>query len=197
MHDALTPGCGSLWWHAAWRVCTFLFSCVSLAPKGVFCCLVRNIQVVSCTSFSDHRLRARRIVPAFFYKGLEIVQYSAVDRLLQGVCIAALLAATAATCTVVAQYNALFSAAVFVNWARGTLTLGKLGGLLFLLSCGRVWLYWVLFAANLVDQLLAKHIPALRRFAWFNFALWVAYIVLTPAGYYPLPIPPFRPGSTI
>lgn len=95
------------------------------------------------------------------------------------------------------QYDGLFAAALLVNFARGTLTAGKLATLALLLACGRVWLYWLFFAGRCVDVVLAKHLPGLRRFCWFNFAVWATYLAVTPAGYYPLPFWPFAPSSMI
>jgi len=129
------------------------------------------------------------------YKGLEVLTYSTADRLAQAAAIGVLLAAAGAAHGALAAVHASLAAALAVNYARGSLTAPKTLGLLALAAVGRLWIYWLCFAGRLVDRVLAARAPGLRSFFWANLVLWGVYLAVTPASYYPLPLPPFHPGS--
>lgn len=85
---------------------------VSVNRYGVMSCCVALYRVCTmpmclsaCLKLITCRL-PRSVVPSFFYKGLEIVQYSITDRLAQAAVMVALAAATAAAFGAVAQVSA-------------------------------------------------------------------------------------------
>lgn len=136
-----------------------------------------------------------KLVPFFFYRGLEQVRYSVGDRAFQLIFAAAYTAVHAAAFAFIWASDPSLSLAVALNWALGRLSAGKWALLLTLGVTGRVWLYWVFQAGKLVDKGLAKLAPPIRRFFWANFALWMIYLALSPAHWYPIPFWPFAPGS--
>ncbi len=121
--------------------------------------------------------------------------YSWSDRAFKAAFAAVYLGAHVAAISWLYTYQPSLAAAVALNWALGRLSVAKCALLLLLASSGRVWLYWVFFAGQLVDKVLERLAPPLRRFFWANFVAWGLYVLLTPTHYYPLPLWPFAPGS--
>ena len=107
-----------------------------------------------------------KLVPFFFYKGLEQVRYSVSDRAFQLLFAALYSAAHAALFALLWASDPLLSAAAALNWARGSLSPAKWALLLALAFTGRVWIYWLVQAGRLVDMTLARVAPPVRRFFW-------------------------------
>jgi hypothetical protein len=72
-------------------------------------------------------------------------------------------AAGCAALTFLWERNYNLAAILFVNWARDKLSLGRLAGLLALAWIGKLWLYWVFFAAKWIDRLLNQIAPPIRK----------------------------------
>lgn len=136
-----------------------------------------------------------RSTPFYLYQGLEDIHFSLPERALQLLFLAAYTAVHVAMFSYIWTQQPLLSAALFINWARGTLVWWKVGLLLLLAASGRVWLYFLFLGAQLIDKGLEKLAPPIRRFFWANFTVWVIYLIFSPAYMYPLPFPPFAPGT--
>lgn len=91
--------------------------------------------------------------------------------------------------------NPSLAVAVGINWGLGTLSLGKWALLLFLADQSRLWIYFAYLIGKVIDQGLKKLFPSVRQFFWAMFTVWVLFLVVSPAYYYPLPFWPFAPGS--
>ena len=98
-----------------------------------------------------------------FAQGLVRFHFSGPDRVLHTLIAAAYVAVAAVLFGALWSFNASLSTALLVNWARGRLSIGKLVVLLSLAWFDRMWLYWVFFAGGLVDALLARVFPILRK----------------------------------
>ncbi|GBG00542.1 hypothetical protein Rsub_13245 [Raphidocelis subcapitata] len=136
-----------------------------------------------------------KLAPFFVYQGIEQVRYSIGDRAFQMLFAAVYTSLHAALFSLLWASDPSLALAVGLNWARGALSPAKFGLLFFLSLSGRVWLYWVFFAGALLDKLLARGAPPIRKFFWANFAVWLAYLAFAPLHWYPLPFPPFAPGA--
>jgi len=131
-------------------------------------------------------------VPHYMYaSGIQRVHYSLADRAVQALVTAAYATVAAAAFAFAWSQNYNLAAALLVSWARDRLSLPKVVTLLALAWFDKVWVYWVFLAGSLVDNLLQRIAPPIRRFSWMLFNLWLLFLVLGPAHVYPLPFWPF------
>eukprot|EP00879_Flechtneria_rotunda_P003831 GHRR01004071.1.p1 GENE.GHRR01004071.1~~GHRR01004071.1.p1 ORF type:complete len:321 (+),score=73.43 GHRR01004071.1:175-1137(+) len=136
-----------------------------------------------------------KVVPFFFYRGLEHLRYSWGDRAFQLLFTAAYAGVHLAVFSWFWSSNPALAVAVCLNWGLGKLSLVKWAILLILASQGRLWLYFSYEAGHLIDKGLERLFPPVRKFFWAMFTVWALYVVLSPTHYYPLPFYPFAPGS--
>jgi hypothetical protein len=129
-------------------------------------------------------------LPFAYSAGYEYVQYSSWDRLAQLLLASAYLAAAAAVLSYV--YFTLsqgLALALALTWGLGTLSLPKAVLLFALAAGGKAWLYpaWLAFCA--ADRLVGWMGERLQGFFRAQAIVWVAYLVLSPAHWHPLPFP--------
>lgn len=136
-----------------------------------------------------------KVVPFFFYRGLEALKYSWGERAFQVAVAAAYTAVHVAIFGWFWQSNPALALAVGLNWGLGHLTVAKWGLLLLLASQERLWVYFAFLVAQQIDRAMAALFPPVRRFMWAMFTVWALFVVLSPAHYYPLPFAPFAPGT--
>ncbi|EFJ51176.1 hypothetical protein VOLCADRAFT_103554 [Volvox carteri f. nagariensis] len=122
--------------------------------------------------------------PYWLHRGIARFEISASDRVMQAFVGALYVAVLAAASAALYTFKPALFAAVVVSWARNTLSLAKWAVLLGLAAADRMYLYWVFLAAKLVDGVLARHLPPVRKFCWANFLLWVLYLAL--CAYFPV-----------
>jgi hypothetical protein len=102
--------------------------------------------------------------PSYVYAaGVERFQFTLAERAVHTVIALLYAAAGCAALTFLWERNYNLAAILFVNWARDKLSLGRLAGLLALAWIGKLWLYWVFFAAKWIDRLLNQIAPPIRK----------------------------------
>mmetsp|Transcript_36076 Transcript_36076/g.80283 ORF Transcript_36076/g.80283 Transcript_36076/m.80283 type:complete len:316 (-) Transcript_36076:857-1804(-) len=131
----------------------------------------------------------------FFYRGIERVGFSLTDRAAQTVATVAFAAVYVYAFSMLWQWQPQLAAAVLVSWARNTLSIGKWAALLFMAYISKLWLFWIFLGAKIIDGVLERHAPPIRKFMWVQFSMWMLYVVLSPIHCHPLPFWPFAPGS--
>ena len=136
------------------------------------------------------RLRAGFLAPALdpdlpgylLHRTIVTFPMSATDRAVQVAAAALYVAALSALGAALYWVKPMLLAAVTITWARNRLSLANCGVLAALTCVDKLWLYWVLVAGGMADELLARHVAPVRNFMWANLALWGAYLVVSPSG---------------
>lgn len=136
------------------------------------------------------RMRAGFLAPAMdpdlpgymLHRTIMTFPMSTSDRAIQAAAAAAYVAGLAALAAALYWVKPMLLAAVTVTWARNRLSVANCSVLAGLMCLDKLWLYWVLVAGGVADELLAKHLPPIRNFMWANLVLWAAYLLLSPSG---------------
>ncbi|GFH27347.1 uncharacterized protein HaLaN_25652 [Haematococcus lacustris] len=120
--------------------------------------------------------------------------FSTWDRLLHAAIAVAYIATAAGAFQMLWAQNYNLAAVLLLGWARQRLELPKLAALLGLAWVNKLWLYWVLLGAKVLDKVLKRIAPPVRGTAWVFFWLWAAYVVFSPLYMHPFPFFGIAPG---
>jgi hypothetical protein len=128
--------------------------------------------------------------PFAYSAGYEYVQYSTVDRAAQLALATLYLAAAAAALSWVHfSLSQGLALALGISLGLGTLNVPKVALLFGLAAAGKAWLYpaWLAFVA--ADKLVGWMGERLQGFFRAQALVWLAYLLLAPAHWHPLPFP--------